>query len=60
VANAINYGFNTPLFPLTVGEFFSLQDAPLPWITSVTKKEVLLWNDKKSDAVLEQISNLPE
>lgn len=60
VANAINYGFNTPLFPLTVWEFFSLQDAPLPWITSVTKKEVLLWNDKKNDAMLEQISNLPE
>lgn len=60
VANAISYGFNTPLFPLTVGEFFALQDAPLPWITGVTKKEVLVWNDKKQDATIEQISNLPE
>ncbi len=60
VANAINYGFNTPLFPLTVGEFFALQDAPLPWITSVTKKEVLVWNDRKHDATIEQISDLPE
>lgn len=60
VANAISYGFNTPLFPLTVWEFFSLQDAPLPWITSVTKKEVLLWTNKGQDAILEQISNLPE
>lgn len=46
VANALNYGFNTPLFPLTVGEFFLLQNAPLPWITPLTKKEVLLWTEK--------------
>lgn len=60
MANAISYGFNTPLFPLTVGEFFTLQDTPLPWIAGVTKKEVLLWTDKKNDAVLRQIIDLSE
>jgi hypothetical protein len=61
VANALNYGFNTPLIPLTVSEFFALQDAPLPWITSVTKKEVLMWGDNSSKSgELRQISDLPD
>jgi hypothetical protein len=51
VANTIGYSFNTPLYPLTVDEFFSYQKAPLPWITSITKKEVLLWTDTASPTI---------
>ncbi len=43
VVNTLAYSFHTPLSPITVGDFFALQDAPLPWITSITKREVLLW-----------------
>lgn len=60
VANTISYGFNTPLFPLSVNEFFAYQKAPLPWITTVTKKEVLLWHDYNLPPILSQISDLPE
>lgn len=61
VANTIAYSFYTPLFSLTVGEFFALQSAPLPWITQVTKKEVLLWTQNHPDKfTLTQLSDLPE
>lgn len=50
VTNTLAFSYNTPLYPLTVGDIFALQDAPLPWITSITKKEVLLWETKKTDA----------
>jgi hypothetical protein len=61
VANTIAYAFHIPLFPLTIGEFFSLQDAPLPWITQITKKEVLLWTENIPDSfVLTALSDLPE
>ncbi len=61
VANTIAYAFHIPLFPLTIGEFFGLQDAPLPWITQITKKEVLLWTKNKSDSfILTALSDLPE
>lgn len=43
VINAIAYAFGTKLYPLSVGDFFHLQKSPLPWITPITKKEVLLW-----------------
>lgn len=43
--NSINFSFNTPLFSLTVGDFFSLQNAPLPWISPLTKKEVIIWEE---------------
>lgn len=60
VVNALNYWFNTPLFPLTVGEFFLLQNAPLPWIAPITKKEVLLWDEKKPDIfTIALLSDLP-
>jgi len=60
IVNALNYGFNTPLFPLTVGEFFILQNAPLPWIIPITKKEVLLWTEKEAESYnLTQIAELP-
>jgi hypothetical protein len=36
---------------MTVGEFFSLQDAPLPWITSITKREVLLWESDSENYI---------
>ncbi len=49
IANTLAYSFKTPLFPLTVGEFFALQDAPTPWIIPVTKKEVLLWKTKNPE-----------
>jgi tRNA A37 threonylcarbamoyladenosine modification protein TsaB len=58
VANSLAYGFNIPLFPLTVGEFFAYQDAPFPWIISITKKEVLLWKDKTTTEIT-QLSDLP-
>lgn len=59
--NALGYSFGTPLFSLTVGDFFALQDAPLPWISPVTKKEVLLWKNKESNNyVLEKIEALEE
>lgn len=61
VANTISYSFHVPLFPLTVGEFFAMQHAPFPWITPVTKKEVLLWTGKEpNDFTIAQISDLPE
>lgn len=60
VANALNYWFNTPLFPLTVGEFFLLQKASLPWIIPITKKEVLLWKEKTPDTfTIAPILDLP-
>lgn len=58
VANSLAYSFGIPLFPLTVWEFFSYQAAPLPWIISITKKEVLLWQDKES-SLISQITELP-
>lgn len=61
VANTISYSFHVPLFPLTVGEFFAIQHAPLPWITPVTKKEVLLWTGKESNSfTIAQTSDLPK
>lgn len=61
VANTISYSYDTPLFPLTAGEFFMLQDAPLPWIMPVTKKEVLIWHEKKPEQyALTLIADLPE
>lgn len=59
--NVIGYSFGTPLFPLTVGNFFAFQNAPLPWISPVTKKEVLLWKeDKPNNYFLEKIETLEE
>ena len=49
VANTLAYSFKTPLFPLTVGEFFALQSTPTPWVIPVTKKEVLLWKTKNPE-----------
>ena len=61
VANTLAYSFHTPLFPLTLGEFFALQDAPLPWISSVTKKEVLHWTDENiHPPIITHITDLPE
>ncbi len=61
VANTISYSFHVPLFPLTVGEFFAMQDAPLPWITPITKREVLLWTGKETNLfTIAQTSDLPE
>lgn len=61
VANTIGYGFHTPLFAITVGEMFSLQDTPMPWITPVTKKEVLIWdNDNAQHFNIVPIAELPE
>lgn len=48
VVNTLGYSFDIPLFPLTVSDIFSLQNAPIPWITPVTKKEVLIWEDAES------------
>ncbi len=59
VANSLAYSFNIPLFPLTVWDFFSYQEAPLPWIISITKKEVLLWQNKENPLIT-QISELLE
>lgn len=50
VMNAIAYAFETKLYPLSVGDFFHLQNATLPWITPITKKEVLLWTKNIPDA----------
>jgi hypothetical protein len=60
VANTIGYSFDTPLFPLTVNEFFSYQKASLPWITAITKKEVLLWKTDASSPTITLIHELPE
>jgi tRNA A37 threonylcarbamoyladenosine modification protein TsaB len=61
VANTLAYSFNTPLFSLTVGKLFSLQNSALPWITPVTKKEVLFWNSKDQDFfTIVPLSELPE
>lgn len=49
VVNTLAYSFHIPLYPITVGEFFALQNAPLPWITSITKKEVLIWETKNTN-----------
>jgi tRNA threonylcarbamoyl adenosine modification protein YeaZ len=59
VANSLAYSFGIPLFPLTVWDFFAYQDVPLPWIIAITRKEVLLWQDKKNP-LLCQMSDLPE
>lgn len=59
VANSLAYSFGVPLFALTVWEFFAYQDAPLPWMIAITRKEVLLWQDQKNP-VLSQMSDLPE
>lgn len=59
VANSLAYSFGVPLFPLTVWEFFSYQDASLPWIITITKKEVLLWQNKESPLIW-QIAELPQ
>lgn len=59
VANSLAYSFGIALFPLTVWDFFSYQDAPLPWIISITKKEVLLWQDRKNPLIT-QINELPD
>lgn len=59
VANSLAYSFHIPLFPITVPEFFSYQNAPLPWIISITKKEILLW-EHASSAVIAQISELAQ
>lgn len=53
VANSLAYGFEIPLFPLTVGEFFAYQETPLPWIIPITKKEVLLWEEADSPTISE-------
>lgn len=61
VANTIGYSFHIPLFPITVWEFFAMQHAPLPWITPVTKKEVLLWTGKApNNFTIAHIVGLPE
>lgn len=52
VMNAIAYAFGTKLYPLSVGDFFHLQNAPLPWITPITKKEVLLWTKATPNAYI--------
>lgn len=49
VVNSLAFAFNISLFPITVWEFFALQNAPLPWITALTKKDVLLWNSWDTD-----------
>lgn len=54
VVNTLAYSFHTPLYPITVGEFFALQNAPLPWITSVTKREVLLWETEEPNAYIQK------
>jgi len=58
IANALNFSFHIPLFPITVGEFFALQDAQLPWIASVTRKECLLWESRTQPPVIVEISQL--
>lgn len=37
------------MYPITVGDFFSWQESPLPWIVGITKKEVLLWETTDSN-----------
>lgn len=59
MANSLAYSFNIPLFPLTVGEFFSCQGSPLPWIVAITKREVLLW-EHPDTATICQINDLSE
>ncbi|MBP7806841.1 hypothetical protein KA057_04100 [Candidatus Gracilibacteria bacterium] len=49
VVNTLAYSFHIPLYPITVGEFFALQNAPLPWLTSITKREVLIWETKNTN-----------
>lgn len=57
VMNAIAYAFETRLYPLSVGDFFHLQKSPLPWITPITKKEVLLWTeDEPNNYILTELS----
>lgn len=54
VVNTLAYSFHIPLYPITVGEFFALQNAPLPWITSVTKREVLLWETEEPNTYIQK------
>jgi hypothetical protein len=59
VANTLGFSFDIPLFPLSVRDFFALQNAPLPWITAITKKEALLWNTDNLEPVIVEIHQLP-
>ena len=43
IANTLGYSYWIPLYPITVEDFFQLQGASLPWILSLTKTEVILW-----------------
>lgn len=54
VVNTLAYSFHTPLYPITVGEFFALQNAPLPWLTSITKREVLLWESEEPNSYVQK------
>ncbi len=57
--NTIAHSFGIPLYPLTVDEFLKLQNAQLPWILSITKREILLWSEPSSGILVEKTS-LPE
>lgn len=54
VVNTLAYSFHIPLYPITVGEFFALQNAPLPWLTSITKREVLVWETKNTNTYIQK------
>lgn len=60
VVNTIAFSYQIPLFAFGIFDFFAKQDAPYPYITSITKRECLLWKNRSPDPELAQINTLPE